>query len=181
MLRYPFPRSEEERQANVDGSHTHSENNQNGSKYDCGRTYKVGQRCQCRSCEPNQGLRSNCSIDGNDPQNVQQYCTHLCRDHSPDQGASTRIALEDGPGTTTHREVPKVGTEHHAEDQAEQSRFERLPVEERDMHVQQVLQLQMWQGQPAEEQDQTQGDRSHQQGARDRRMQCVAANEKASK
>ena len=77
--------------------------------------------------------------------------------------------------------MTKVGTIDDAEDQAQQSRFERLPVKERDMHVQQVLQLQMWQGQPAEEQDQTQGERPHQQGARDRRMQCVAANEKASK
>src|SRR5579864_5212654 len=85
----------------------------------------------------------NSPIDCYNPQDIERHCTRLSRNTPPDQGSPTRIPLEHGPGATARGEVAKVGSKSHAEDQSQQGRFKRPSVEKWDMHVQQVLKLEM--------------------------------------
>src|SRR5947199_2244668 len=96
---------------------------------------------------------SNGPVDRYDPQAVEHDCTRLCSNSAPDQRASTRITLEHGPGTTTHREVPIISTKDNADDQAEQNGFEGASIDERDMHIQQVIQLDVPQSKYREKQN----------------------------
>src|SRR5207248_5830161 len=85
------------------------------------------------------------------------------------------------PGTTIDGEVAKVGGKNHAEDQAQESWFKGLPVEEGDMDVQQVLHSEVSKSESREDQDQTQVDRPDHQGTRDGGLQGFAPHKIESK